>query len=217
MTSERGHEWVRSHGFKNQLVTVPLGTNLPAAVPVREHATKRLLFVGRVCSIKALDNLIRAWDLVRPADWTLRIVGNDERGYQSELLRLIKELKLGTSVEFPGPKFDKDLEEEYRNADALVLSSHTENFGAVVADALAWGLPVITSKGTPWGEVASSRCGWWVDNDPENLAKVLRELVALLDDERQAMGMRGRGLVGEKYTWDAVGQQMKRTYERVRR
>lgn len=157
VTSGREIEWVRAQGFTNRIVNIPLGTKLPDAVPARAHKPKRLLFVGRVSPIKALDNLIRAWDLVRPADWTLRIVGNDERGYQANLVRLVEELKLGARVEFPGPKFGTDLEEEYQNADALVLPSHTENFGAVVADALAWGLPVITSKGTPWREVKGEK------------------------------------------------------------
>lgn len=222
VTSEREIEWVRAQGFTNRIVNIPLGTKLPDAVPARAHKPKRLLFVGRVSPIKALDNLIRAWDLVRPADWALRIVGNDERGYQASLVRLVEELQLGASVEFPGPKFGTDLEEEYRNADALVLPSHTENFGAVVADALAWGLPVITGKGTPWKEVvvgsgSGSGSGWWVENDPENLAKALRELMALSDEDRRAMGERGRELVMEKYSWAAIAEQVKSVYSQTSR
>ena len=135
-------------------------------------------------------------------------------------------MKLGASqsVDFVGPKFGVDLEKEYEDADALALVSETENFGAVVADALAWGIPVITSKGTPWSCVQSNNpisqqskksCGWWVANDPDSLANVLKELVSLTEVERQAMGSRGRALVRAKFSWSAVAHQMKEVYESV--
>ena len=215
VTSEREREWVQAKGFTNRIVTIPLGTRIPDAVPSRAHAVKRLLFVGRITPIKALDNLIRAWSQVRPADWTLRIVGKDEQDYQPELVQLADELGLGARIEFPGPKFGKELEEEYQNADALALPSHTENFGAVVADALAWGLPVITSKGTPWRGVAESGCGWWVENDPEHLAKAIREMMDLSDEERAEMGKKGRELVEKRYSWAAVGKAMLEEYKKI--
>ena len=52
-----------------------------------------------------------------------------------------------------------------------------------------------------------------MENDPENLAKTLREQMAFSDEERQAMGLRGRELVREKYSWMAVADQMKEVYE----
>ena len=216
VTSEKELVWVRARGFKNQIVNIPLGTNLPKGVPVRRYEKKTLLFVGRINPVKGLENLIRAWKLAWCADWKLRIVGTDEAKYSAPMQSLVRELSLETSVEFPGPKFGAELENEYKNADALVLPSFTENFGGVVIDALAWGLPVITSKGTPWREVASSRCGWWVDNDPETLAKALRELMVLSDEERQAMGARGRELVREKHSWTAVADRMREVYSLCR-
>ena len=157
VTSEKELDWVQASGFRNRIVNIPLGTNLPEAVPVRRREKKTLLFVGRINPVKGLENLIRAWRNVRNDDWKLRIVGADEAKYSAALQSLVHELSLETSVEFPGPKFGTDLEEEYKNADALVLPSHTENFGGVVIDALAWGLPVITSKGTPWREVEGEK------------------------------------------------------------
>lgn len=55
-----------------------------------------------------------------------------------------------------------------------------------------------------------------MENDPENLAKALRELVSLSDEERRAMGMRGREWVREKYSWAAVAGQMKSVYGELR-
>jgi glycosyltransferase involved in cell wall biosynthesis len=84
-------------------------------------------------------------------------------------------------------------------------------------------VPVITTKGTPWGELlgeegsnappgggagSSGRCGWWIDIGVEPLARALEEAMGLTDDERRAMGENGRRLVEARYTWEQVGAQM---------
>lgn len=214
VTSDGEAQWVRDAGFGNQrIVNIPMGTEIRPEV-VRKHAIHRLLFVGRIAPVKSLEKLIAAWSAVDRRNWRLRIVGiEDFAGYTDSLKALCNQLGVADSVDFVGQKFGQDLEDEYAQADALALVSETENFGAVVADALAWDLPVITSKGTPWMEVASSRCGWWVENDPETLAKTLQELMVLSDDDRRAMGMRGRELAQKKYSWAAVAWQMKEVYE----
>ena len=218
VTSDGEEQWVRDAGFGNQrIVSIPMGTEICPEIE-RKHDIYRLLFVGRIAPVKSLEKLIQAWAKVDRANWQLRIVGiEDFPGYTDSLKALCGRLGVADSVEFVGQKFGQDLEDEYARADALALVSETENFGAVVADALAWGLPVITSKGTPWREVASSCCGWWVSNEPETLAKTLRELMVLSDEERQTMGLRGRELVREKYSWTAVADQMKEVYESLLR
>ena len=82
-------------------------------------------------------------------------------------------------------------------------------------DAMAHGKPVITSDKTPWQEVAALRCGWWVSNEPEVLSSAVSEVVMMSDTERQQMGERGRKLVEEKYTWEAVAKAMVKVYEEV--
>ena len=91
--------------------------------------------------------------------------------------------------------------------------SHTENFGATVVDALAHGKPVITSTKTPWKAVQEKGCGWWVENDVESLARALREMMGMPDDERRMVGDRGRPLVEEGYSWSAVGRKLVQAYQ----
>jgi glycosyltransferase involved in cell wall biosynthesis len=96
--------------------------------------------------------------------------------------------------------------------DAGIAEASAENFGIAVAEALGAGLPVITTKGTPWSEISGS-CGWWVDVNAAAIAKALADGMRLSDEERAAMGTRGRELVAAKYQWDTVGRAMAGVYE----
>lgn len=58
-----------------------------------------------------------------------------------------------------------------------------------------------------------SACGWWVSNDPESLAKTLREAMALSDDERRRMGEVGRDWIRRDFSWEGIGAKMKAAYE----
>jgi len=81
----------------------------------------------------------------------------------------------------------------------------------VVPEALAAGLPVITTTGTPWSEIEGT-CGWWVDVGAEPLAAALGAALGLSDDERAALGKRGRAHVERRYRWDVVGREMTALY-----
>ncbi len=231
---------VRRVGLKNKVIVAPLGVRLPdlrvrasggggytMLFVSRIHPKKglenlikawrllvtKLLFIGRVAPIKALPNLVEAATI--SDGWRLRIVGTDAKGYEAELKALADKEGVADRIDFAGPKYGEELEKEYLDADCFILPSFSENFGSVVVEAMAAGLPVITTKGTPWAELEERKCGWWVENDPETLARTIQAMMALSDEERRAMGARGRKLVEEKYQWPAIGRQMVREYERV--
>lgn len=117
------------------------------------------------------------------------------------------------TFKFIGSVADKDKWKLYRRADLFVLPTHSENFGIVVAEALASGLPVITTKGAPWAELEKHQCGWWVDIGVEPLAKALNQAINLSPEERQTMGQCGRQLIEQNYSWDKIGKEMLAVYE----
>ena len=83
----------------------------------------------------------------------------------------------------------------------------------IVTEALACKTPVFASLGTPWEELNKRGCGWWMDRTPDNIAKVMSQIIDMPIDEIEAMGERGRKLVEEKFTAVSVAKQMQELYE----
>ena len=233
-TAESEVEDIRRVGLKNRVVVAPLGVNINDRVECVEHVDgkKVLLFVSRVQRKKGLINLARAWANLKKESstcstwlngWNVRIVGPDQEGHTQEVKAECEKLGIIDDWEFVGPKYGDELQNEYANADLFVLPTYSENFGSVVIEALAYKVPVITTKGTPWSELESVKCGKWIDlpeegSDPSNwcaLVMALKEMMSMSDEERRLMGERGRKLVEEKYTWDAVVKTILAWYEEV--
>ena len=183
---------------------------------------------------KGVMELVEAWKLVvsgqgeESSGWVCELVytvsGELERAYELKVKERVKELGLEDRVVFTGALNDDEKWAAYARADVFALPTYSENFGIVVAEALWAGVPVITTKGTPWGELETEKCGKWIDlpaegsnpSDWSALAGALREMMSLSDDERRQMGANGRRLVEEKYTWEAVVQKMVKGYGKVR-
>jgi glycosyltransferase involved in cell wall biosynthesis len=100
-----------------------------------------------------------------------------------------------------------------RRADVFVLPSYSENFGIVVAEALACGTPVITTTGTPWKQLQDVDAGRWVPPREDELAQALRELLNMSRSERAAMGQRGQDLIQKNYAWDRIVKKYLTVYD----
>lgn len=195
-------------------VHVPVGNNQPGLREYNPKQPRRALFLSRVQEKKGLLNLIDAWALVRADGWRLQIAGPDEDGHLAEVLARAQKAGVGDSVEYVGVVDGDAKSQLYNAADLFVLPTFSENFGVVVAEALAHGLPVITTKGAPWEDLNTHKCGWWIDIGVVPLAIALREAIALSDVERQAMGLRGREYV-RRFDWGDIAQQTADVYRWV--
>lgn len=216
-TSHDEAEDFRRVGLRQPIAVIPNGLYLPDPMPpkVRPDARRRAVFVSRVHPKKGLPNLLQAWKQVVADDWELVIHGPDEGGHSDEVRRLAAELGLSDRVTLPGEVGDEDKWKVFREADLFVLPSHSENFGIVVAEALAAGLPVIATTGTPWQVVAEERIGWWVDPTVAALAEALREATTKPREELDAMGARAETWFIEQsgFSWEEIGRQMHAFYE----
>jgi glycosyltransferase involved in cell wall biosynthesis len=216
-TAHSEAESIRRLGFKQPIAIIPNGIMLPELPEQRlghqNPSVKTALFLSRIHPKKGLPILLDAWKKVAPPDWRLVIAGNDDGGHVPKLVEQIDRLGLADRVEIVGALFGAEKEQAYLNADLFVLPSYSENFGIVIAEALSFQVPVLTTKGCPWQELETERCGWWVDPNPVGLEQGLREAFAAAPNELLAIGQRGRSLVEAKYQWPAIADQMVLFYD----
>ena len=145
----------------------------------------------------------------------LVIAGSDLIGYRKDVEKMVRELGVRDSVVITGEVQGEMKDTLLANADLFVLPSYSENFGIVVAEAMAWGRPVIASTGTPWKEVAEVGAGWWVEPEEEALAKALAEAVGKRPEELEVMGAKGRALVSERYGWSVPANRLISSYKNI--
>lgn len=197
-------------GFSVPVVMAPLGCNLPS--DYSELREKTVLFIGRISEEKGLLLLLRAWKRLRLTDWRLVIAGPDWQGYQSQLDQFVSREGV-VGVCFPGAADEEVKDRLYRSAGVFVLPSPTENFSAVVLDALAYGVPVICTKGTPWHIIQERQCGWWIEPNSEHALYIaLQEATGLSIGRRISMGGRARD-IARGYEWMEIAKQVVKTYK----
>jgi len=214
---------IRAAGFKNPVALIPNGVDLPpeeingnreqSAALRAKSGTRTVLFLSRIHPKKGLLNLIEAWRQLAPPGWRLVIVGPDEIGHLSQVQHAVQKAGLEKCVEFPGEAWGDARWQFYRDADLFVLPTFSENFGIVIVEALACGVPVITTKGAPWEDLTLHKCGWWIEVGVNPLIQALNEAILLSNAQRQEMGQRGFSLVTAKYLWPGISQSMRSVYE----
>lgn len=213
-TSEKEYEEIRDQGYWQPVAIVPIGMDLPeveCSSVERVEGKRKIIFFGRLHKVKGVDRLVRAWEQVAREGWELVIAGPD-RGMLEVLKEFVAERKL-PRVSFVGEIKGQAKYEFLASGDIYVLPSDTENFGITVAEALVSGTPVIASHGTPWQGLERERCGRWVPIGVEPLAMALNDMMVMSDEERTAMGARGREWIRRDFSWEGIGAQMKSAYE----
>ena len=233
-------------------VNVPASLPTPTPSTSISNKARRALFVSRMHPKKGVLELVESWARLKHSNnpnirtieqWSCELVytmnSDEERAYEQKVKDRIRSLGMtysegvNSTVDldlrprpdfiFTGPLDDDAKWSAYARADLFVLPTYSENFGIVVAEALWAGVPVITTKGTPWKELEERKCGWWIDL-PKSKSGVEVEQWDALDSALQeacgvgdlrGIGARGRQLVESKYTWAAVVWTMKHGYEQA--
>ncbi|EGV20676.1 glycosyl transferase group 1 [Thiocapsa marina 5811] len=177
--------------------------------------------MSRLHPKKGLTNLLLAWAQTRQAAaqqaeaWRLVIAGWDQGGHQDDLQCLADSLGIRDSVQFVGPLFDEAKALALAAADAFVLPSFSEGLPMAVLEAWAVSLPVLMTPGCNLPEGFAADAALAMAPEPESIAVALNRLFDMSAAERQAMGARGRQLVGDRFAWPRIAVQMCDVYRWV--
>ncbi len=177
------------------------------------------------------------------APWVLAIAGWSQGGYEEKLKHLADNLGLSVldvssqrssafakatadrevnaqssrapSVAFLGPRFGTDKSDCYRACDGFILPSLSEGLPMTVLEAWAYAKPVLMTPECNLLEGFTARAALQIGTSPEEIATGLKQLMEMSDDDRRAMGIRGRALVATRFSWPRIGEQMRSVYEWV--
>lgn len=189
---------------------------LSAVAPAFATWRPSLLCRSRIHEEKGLDMLVEAFGRVaRTFPYTgLLIAGMEQdRVYQAKVESLIAgspardRIVLTTALTGPASQF------LYQACDIFLLPSIAEGFSMALTEALANGRPVMITEYCHMPVVAEVGAGIVVAASVDGIEAGLRQMLALSQDKREAMGRKARALFAADYTWERVSEQLEAAYE----
>lgn len=209
-------------GWALKTVVLPLGLQIsPAIADAREQLHRMLdipsqvpilLFLSRIHPKKGLDYLIPALGKLRDRHFAFVLAGSGDPEYEAALERLLQANHLGDRTFKLGFVTGINKNICLQGADLYVLTSHSENFGVSVLEALAAGTPVLITKGVALAElVRSQQLGWVVDLEIDAIAAAIAQS---LDQPQvnQQIGDRAAKYIAEHYTWNKIAVNLQQLY-----
>ena len=217
---------IETYGISEEKITVTYEGAGKEFVPLdREEAKNEIarkygidgdfiLYLGRLQARKNLMRLVNAYARVREAGITHRLVlaGQKDSFFQPVLSR-VRELELENDISFPGYVAAEDVATFYNAAEVFVYPSLYEGFGLPLMEAMACGVPVITSRGSALDEVAADAA---VLVDPLDELSIAEALEKVLNDADLRQRLRQAGLKRSRlFSFENAARQTFDVYERV--
>jgi len=209
----------RDLGLTAPIAVIPVGVDTsdhPADLvePDLSDREKIVRFLARLSPKKGVPDLLQAWSMIDRHGHELHIHGYGSDSYRAYLEKRIAALKIGAHVKLRGPLYGEEKWRKLQKSSIYVLPSYSENFGITIAEALLSGLPVITSKATPWGELASRGLGWIIDNNPVQLRDALDLAVSTAPGHLRTIRNEAWAY-GQNYLWPPIVDRYVEAYKWV--
>lgn len=212
-TADMEAQHLRELGLTAPLAVIPNGIDVTEyqcrTADYIPNIKKQIVFLSRIHQKKGIEILINVWEKMRAdyPDWKVVIAGNGEEEYIQQLKNMISSKRLSDVIEINPPIFGEAKHTLYMESSLFVLPTYSENFGMVIAEALACGVPVVTTNGTPWQELNTEKIGWCVDLSEDNIENAIREALSMSAEDLFAMGQKGSKHVRENYLYTSVAKK----------
>lgn len=207
---------------RNLGVTSPIAV-IPNPVEIKDYpykkndSVRRIGYLGRISRRKNIGGLINAFyelgDEAKNAE--LLIIGGGDEKYERELHMLVENYHMD-NVSFTGFLSGEEKDKALASCSVLAMPSEFENLGNVVLEGLVRGIPCIATTGSPWKELQTHHCGWWVPYTQKDITYAIRSAINATDEKLHMLGQNGRRLMEECYSVEVIAMKMKALYEWVR-
>lgn len=171
-----------------------------------------ILFVGTLQPRKNIENLIKAFSLIKNKNLKLVIVGKKGWMYE-DILNAPKKYEVSDRVKFLDNVSDEDLPSFYKNAACFVLPSLYEGFGLPILEAMQYGCPVLTSNISSLPEAGGDAAVYF---DPENVGDIAEKINEVVSDEklRSEMIKKGHEQI-KKFSWEKTARETLKVLEEL--
>ena len=225
LTSELEQNEVSELHLQASSFVLPLGFSLPDPIPnarqrLRQHFNLPLdepiiLFLSRLHPKKGLDYLIAALEKLADHRFTFILAGSGDPDYETQIESLLISSKIRDRTHLTGFVEGETKNLLLQGSDLFVLTSHSENFGVAVLEAMASALPVLITPGVALAaEVKQHQLGYVTHL---NVLDIVTAIEKHLVDDKQAeeMGQRAYQFVRENYTWDKIAADLIQVYQSI--
>jgi glycosyltransferase involved in cell wall biosynthesis len=221
--SETTREVMRAKGFEKPMAIIPFGVDTRRFSAARANRAANepltIAYVGRMLPGKGLNILAEALSQLRSTNWKLLVVGDGPE--RSTFETHLSERSLMNRVQFVGAISYDDVPATFRQIDMLVMPTQTttrirEQFGRVLVEAMASGVPVIGSTSGAIPEVIADSGLIVPEGDAKELAGAIERLLSN-PGLRAQLARAGRERVEEYYSWDGVAEKTYEFYRRILR
>lgn len=225
LTSVQEQQEVSPLGLSAPSFILPHGLYIPASIPnARERLRQQLnlppdepiiLFLSRLHPKKGLEYLIPALSKLTHHRWTFVLAGNGTPEYEAEIESLLASVGIRERTYRPGFVAGEMKNILLQGSDLFALTSHSENFGVSVLEALASGLPALLTPGVALASlVEQHQLGYVTQLDISAITSTIESYLSNSSSAKE-MGIRARQLVQEQYSWEKIASGLQDIYTNI--
>jgi glycosyltransferase involved in cell wall biosynthesis len=206
--------------YKGDILVIPNGIELDkfenfSTDYLRTEQKKSIIFIGRFVPIKGLEYLIKAMDVIQKENENIYLTLVGDGNQRNFLEDMVKKLHLGKKVIFKGIIENTQVPKYLIQSDVFVLPSLSEGFPNVILEAMAAGLPIVTTNVGGLAEIIKNGENGYVV-EPKNPDQLARKLLDILqNNDLRSLMSRNNIDKAKQYSWESIVSDLESVYSNV--